>query len=318
MLLPEAEVILLVDGMYLAFSSFYTHTNMKTLKGEPTGAIYGFISRVESLLKELQPTYIITAFDTKEKTFRHEMYPAYKAKRQAPPEDLITQLPFIKEYLSIRGIQTLEKPGIEADDIIAHIAKDRSAKGNKAVIFTADKDLFQLVGGNVFIYHPKLKTTLDREGIKEHFGIYPELIVDYLSLVGDASDNIPGVPGIGDKTAKKLIEKFGRLDDILTGMGRSEERFKKKIESNMDSLKLSRELVDLAKVPEFDLDYTAERFSDQVNNQLLDFYKRFAFTSLLKNLEGAAPASSDKIDVEYHFVENCDQLETLRDKIIDK
>ena len=187
-----SESILLIDGMYLVFSSFYSHHAMRTFKNEPTGAIFGFISRVESLITELNPQRLVVAFDSKEKNFRRELYPEYKAKRLLPPEELIQQLPAIREYLDCRGIHYLEKPGLEADDIIALLARRYAAAGSEVLIFSADKDLFQLVGGRVTVFHPKLKRKLQRSDVKEFFGVFPEQIVDFLSLAGDASDNIPG------------------------------------------------------------------------------------------------------------------------------
>lgn len=312
------DSILLVDGMYLAFSSFYSHGNMRTLKGEPTGALFGFISRVESLINQLEPVYVVTAFDTPGKTFRHEMYPEYKAKRDAPPEDLIKQLPDIKEYLTIRGIQFLEAPGIEADDIIAGISKKQAGRGNQVVIFTADKDLFQLVNDNIFIYHPKLKEKLDRTGIKEHFGVYPDQVVDYLSLVGDSSDNIPGVPGIGDKTARKLIDKYGRLDDMMSNIDKVEEKFKKKLTANLESMNLSKKLVDLDNVPDYDLQFKPERFEDRKSDELAAFYRKYSFNSLLKGIKGVSLSPDSDMDIAYHVIEDLAQLDALKEKIIEK
>jgi DNA polymerase-1 len=183
-----AETILLIDGMYLVYSSFYSHQAMRTIQGEPTGAVFGFISRVESLIQELRPDRLAVAFDAKEKNFRRDLYPEYKAKRLQPPEELIQQLPLIKEYLEYRGIYFLEKAGLEADDIIALLSRRYAAAGSDVLIFSADKDLFQLVAERISVFHPKLKQKLDRAGVKDFFGIYPEQIVDYLSLAGDASD----------------------------------------------------------------------------------------------------------------------------------
>jgi DNA polymerase-1 len=248
--MTASETIILIDGMYLLFSSFYANRNMRTLKGEPTGALYGFVTRVEALIRDFQPRRLGVAFDSREKTFRHRMYEPYKAKRLAPPEELIQQIPLVKEYLDLRGVPLFEAPGFEADDIIATCSKTESQKGNEVLIFTADKDLFQLVGEHVFIYHPKLKQKLDAQGIKEHFGVSPRQVVDYLSLTGDSSDNIPGVPGVGGKTALKIIEKFGSLDHLLDNIEEAEEKIKKKIKDNLESLQISKQLVDLANAPE--------------------------------------------------------------------
>ncbi|MCK4762580.1 MAG: DNA polymerase I [Candidatus Aminicenantes bacterium] len=308
------DLILLVDGMYLAFSSFYAHGNMRTLKGEPTGSLYGFITRVENLIKTLQPGIVAAAFDTREKTFRHHMFPEYKAKREKPPEDLIKQLPYIKEYLDIRGIQSIETPGFEADDIIAAIAKDYGSRGHKVVIFSADKDLFQLVNDRVSIYHPRQKAVLDSSGIEEHFGVSPGRIVDYLSLVGDSSDNIPGVPGIGDKTAKKLLAKYGGVDEMLAQLDKMEEKFKNKINDNLELLKLSRTLVDLDHVPDFELKFKPETFPNRVNDDLVALYRKFSFTRLLKGIKGVS-LSEEKIEIQYHVIKEPAQLDALTEKI---
>jgi DNA polymerase-1 len=308
--------ILLVDGMYLAFSSFYAYKNMKTLKGEPTGALFGFISRIEGLLKELHPDSLVVAFDSEARTFRHEMYADYKAKRMAPPEDLLKQLPYIRDYLDMRGIPRLQYPGIEADDIIARVSRVQKEQGNRVIIFTADKDMFQLVNDSVLIYHPKLKETLDPVGIKEHFGVFPHEIVDYLTLVGDSSDNIPGVPGIGDKTAKKLLEKYNRLDDLLNHLDEVDEKTRQKIRDNLETMNLSRKLVDLNNVPDFDLPFVAEKFIDRSSDDLAAFYRRFAFTSLLKNLAGNGTGQRGDPGIDYRVIATRAGLTTLKEKII--
>ncbi|UCH95209.1 MAG: DNA polymerase I [Candidatus Aminicenantes bacterium] len=311
------ETIILIDGMYLLFSSFYANRNMRTLKGEPTGAIYGFVTRTEGLIRDFQPGRIGVAFDSREKTFRHHMYEPYKAKRLVPPEELLQQIPLVKEYLNLRGIHLFEVPGFEADDIIATCSKAEDQKGNEVLIFTADKDLFQLVGGHVFIYHPRLKQKLDVEGIKEHFGVSPQQIVDFLSLTGDTSDNIPGVPGVGEKTALKIIEKFGSLDNLLSRLEEVEEKIKKKIENNLESLKISRQLVDLANAPGIKEEFQLQPFRDEITRELLDFYGKLSFSSLLKRFEApTAPGKeTPQLDIQYHVVKNTTQLRQLKEKI---
>ncbi|MCP5102890.1 MAG: hypothetical protein GY950_05915, partial [bacterium] len=319
-----AETILLIDGMYLVFSSFYSHQNMRTLEGEPTGAAYGFITRVENLIRDLKPHRVGVAFDVREKTFRHKLFPPYKAKRQSPPEELIAQLPHIKEYLQLRGIPTFEVPGFEADDIIAGISKKEAADGNEVLIFTSDKDLFQLVTaavekGSIKIFHPRLKEKLDADGVNEHFGIPPERIVDYLSLTGDASDNIPGVPGVGEKTAKKLIGQFGTLDNMLGNMEKVAEKLRNKIETNMDSLDLSRRLIDLHNAPPMETEIEFLPFKNEINDGLISLYEKLSFSSLLKRLTGADTGAKEKakteLDIKYEIVKTPEQLNQLKEKI---
>lgn len=292
---------------------------MRTLEGEHTGALYGFVNRVEKVIRDLKPEQIAVAFDTSEKTFRHEMYEPYKAKRLAVPEELITQIPFVKEYLQLRGIPAVESPGFEADDIIAAVAREEAAKGKDVLIFTADKDLFQLVKDSIYIFHPKLNRKLDANGIEEHFGIPPENVVDYLSLTGDSSDNIPGVPGIGDKTAKKIIEKYGGIDDILAKLDDLEEKYKKKIVPNLELLELSRKLIDLNNIPPMGNPPPIDLFEDNINQKLLDFYQRFSFSSLVRRFQdpkkAAKQAASSSLDIGYHMVKTKKQLEQLAKRI---
>ena len=274
------ETILLIDGMYLVYSSFYAHQAMRTIQGEPTGAVFGFISRVESLIQELRPDRLAVAFDAKEKNFRCDLYPEYKAKRLRPPEELIQQLPLIKEYLEYRGIYFLEKPGLEADDIIALLARRYAAAGSEVLIFSADKDLFQLVAEGIFIFHPKLKQKLDRAGVKDFFGIYPEQIVDYLSLAGDASDNIPGIPGIGEKTATKLIEKYGSLAALLSDLENLDNKIKDKIKKNVHLLEFWKKLLDLNQIPAVKSDWQIGPLALRGDERLVELYRRHKFLKL--------------------------------------
>ena len=309
------ENILLIDGMYLVFSSFYSHHAMRSLKGEPTGALFGFISRVESLIQELQPNRLVVAFDSKEKNFRRDLYPEYKAKRLPPPEELIQQLPAIREYLTCRGIHFLEKPGLEADDIIALLARRFAAAGSEVLIFSADKDLFQLVAERIFIFHPKLKRKLDRGDVKEFFGVFPEQIVDYLALAGDASDNIPGIPGIGDKTATKLIEKFGSLAAMLEGLDQVEAKFQEKIRTNIHLFELWHRLLDFSQIPVVDLDLQVPPFVARADENLLELYRRFQFNSLLKKMDAAPRAANAEPAIAARLVENPAQIKELAGKI---
>jgi DNA polymerase-1 len=310
-----AETILLIDGMYLVYSAFYTHQAMRTIQGEPTGAVFGFISRVESLIQELKPDRLAVAFDSKAKNFRRDLYPEYKAKRLQPPEELIQQLPLIREYLEYRGIYFLEKPGLEADDIIALMAKRYAAAGGEVLIFSADKDLFQLVAERISVFHPKLKQKLDRAGVKDFFGIYPEQIVDYLSLAGDASDNIPGIPGVGDKTATKLIEKYGSLEALLADLDSIDGKLKEKIKKNVHLLEFWKKLLDFNRIPDVAGDWSIAPLAASGDERLVELYRRLKFNSLLKKI--APPARADGHDAAgpVLLLENRAQLKQLADTI---
>jgi DNA polymerase I len=310
-----AETILLIDGMYLVYSSFYSHQAMRTIQGEPTGAVFGFISRVESLIQELQPDRLAVAFDSKAKNFRRDLYPEYKAKRLQPPEELIQQLPLIKEYLEYRGIYFLEKAGLEADDIIALLSRRYAAAGSEVLIFSADKDLFQLVAERIAVFHPKLKQKLDRAGIKDFFGIYPEQIVDYLSLAGDASDNIPGIPGIGEKTATKLIEKYGGLAALLDDLDNLDNKLKDKIKKNIHLLAFWKKLLDFNQIPAVESDWQIEPLAVRGDERLVELYRRLKFNSLLKKISPVASSPPHDPASPVHLIENRGQLEELAGKI---
>jgi DNA polymerase-1 len=306
-----SERILLVDGMYLVFSSFYSHHAMRTLQGEPTGAVYGFISRMESLIQELRPDRLVVAFDSKEPNFRRELYPAYKAKRLLPPEELLQQLPDIRAYIAGRGIHFLEKPGLEGDDIIALLSRRFAAAGAEVLIFSADKDLFQLVDDRVAIFHPKLKRKLDREEVKKFFGVFPEQIVDYLVLAGDASDNIPGIPGIGDKTATRLLEKFGSLESMLKNLDQVEGKLRDKIVANHGLFDQWRRLLDFARIPDVSIDLQVPRFQARSGESLLDLYRRLQFGSLLKKMGGALGGGEPAEVPRVVLVDDLPKLEKL-------
>ena len=292
-----SDRVLLIDGMYLVFSSFYAYPSMRTLQGEPTGAVYGFASRMEALIQELRPDRVAVAFDSKEKNFRREIYPEYKAKRQLPPEELVQQLPAVREYLEGRGIHSLEKPGLEGDDLIALLARRYAAVGSEVLIFSADKDFFQLVGGRIFVYHPKLKKKLGRDEVKEFFGVFPEQIVDFLSLAGDASDNIPGIPGVGEKTATKLIEKFGSLAAMLGDLERVDGKLREKISTNAHLFEKWRPLLDFALIPVTDIDLKVPPFQARCDERLLGLYRRLQFGSLLKKA-GATTLCTEAVKAE--------------------
>jgi DNA polymerase-1 len=289
---------------------------MRTLKGEPTGAVFGFVTRVEHLIRTFNPRGILVAFESKEKTFRHRIYSEYKAKRLAPPEELLFQIPQIQEFLKLRGIESAAVSGFEADDVIAALSRSKQLKHHQVLIFSADKDLFQLVGDNVYIYHPRLKKKLDAESIRETFGVLPDQIVDYLSLAGDSSDNIPGVPGIGEKTAKKLIETYGSLEQIMNNIDNLEGKTKEKIRSGLDLLRTSRQLVDLSAIPDLSAEISIGRFEPRTDAKLISFYQRLSFNSLIKGLENQGQNSRTDLKIQYNLVRSRDQLKVLKSEIL--
>ncbi|MGA1307399.1 MAG: DNA polymerase I [Candidatus Kapaibacteriota bacterium] len=241
---------LFIDSMGLVFRAYHamSKSGFKAPNGEPTGAVFGFANIITALLDMEKPDFIAAAFDTSAPTFRHDKYDGYKAHRDEFPEELIPQMPRIKDFLRHIGIPVLELPGFEADDIIGTLAKQAGALGYDVRCLTSDKDYFQLVDDRISILRPgKDANAYDeyrREQVKEKMGVYPEQIIDLLALIGDASDNIPGVKGIGEKTAQPLIEKYGTVDNLYASIDDIErETVKKKLIEGRESAILSKELV---------------------------------------------------------------------------
>ena len=210
--------LFLVDGSGYIFRAFYGIRPLSTSTGIPTNAVVGFAKMLLKLLREEEPEYLAIAFDTPEPTFRHQMYDQYKANRDAPPEDLIPQFALIHEFVETLNIPILKTAGYEADDLIATLCKKTLAHNHHVAVISGDKDLMQLVGEQVSLYDPMKDKMYQRDDVFEYFGVYPEHVLDVLALAGDSSDNIPGVPKVGRKSAAKLIQEFGHIPQIIDGL----------------------------------------------------------------------------------------------------
>ena len=215
------EKLYLVDGMSLVFRAYHAlaSTDLKSPTGEPTAAVFGFVNIITSLIEKEKPERIIVVFDRKEPTFRHEKYPLYKANRDAFPEELVPQMTRIKEFLDFANIPRTEMAGYEADDIIGTLSKIASEKGGEVACITADKDFYQLVNDKVKLYKPSRTQRddfdiVDIEAVKKKFGVTPAQVIDVLAILGDSSDNVPGVKGIGEKTAIPLIQQYGTVENL--------------------------------------------------------------------------------------------------------
>ena len=223
--------LFLLDAYALIYRAYYAfiHNPVITSKGLNTSAIYGFVNTLNDIINNQTPSHIAVVFDPPSPTFRHKMYKEYKANREKTPEDIKKSVPYIKKVISAYNIPILEVEGYEADDTIGTIAKKAERQGFKVYMMTPDKDFAQLVSDNIFIYKPgrggDKAVIWDKEKVREKFMVErPEQVIEVLALWGDASDNIPGAPGIGEKTSKKLISKYGGIDEIF----RNIEQFKGK------------------------------------------------------------------------------------------
>ncbi len=208
-------LFLIIDGMSQAYRAYYAIRGLSSTQGLPTNAIYGFAIMLKRVLEKYPPEYIAVAFDSPERTARHAQYDLYKATRKKMPSDLAQQMPYVRKFCQAMRIPVLEMPGHEADDIIATVSTQAVAAGLYPVVVTLDKDLYQLVDTILILNTSKDDLIVDRDKVLELFGVTPEQIPDLLGLMGDSSDNIPGAPGIGEKGARDLIQKFGSIETLL-------------------------------------------------------------------------------------------------------
>jgi len=287
--------LFLIDGNSLLYRSYYAIRGLTNSKGFPTNAIYGFVSSLRKLIGVEKPEYLGIVFDTKGPTLRHQAFKDYKAQRKPMPEDLGIQVPVLKELITALRIPLYESQDYEADDVLASLARIASGQGVHSVIVTTDKDLLQVVDATTSVYNPSKEKTLDEEGVKEFFGVEAARVADVLSLQGDQSDNIPGVPGIGEKTARTLIAEFGSLEDLLADTSRIRNpKVREKIEQNLETLELSRKLVTIERG--LDLAFNLEDFamSEPDAGEAARIFKDLEFTSLLADFVKNAPERARK------------------------
>ncbi len=244
-----ADPLILVDGSSYLFRAYHSPPHLTNSRGEATGAIYGVVNMLKSLLRQYNPTEMAVVFDAKGPTFRNEMYAEYKAHRPPMPDDLRCQIEPLHQIIQAMGLPLLCVSGVEADDVIGTLAASASAEGRHVLISTGDKDMAQLVNAHVTLINTMTDTILDPEGVKEKFGVGPELIIDFLALMGDKADNIPGLPGVGEKTAQALLQGIGsiaelyqRLDDIAALNFRGSKTIADKLREHRDQLELSYQL----------------------------------------------------------------------------
>ena len=214
--MDSGNKLFLLDAYALIYRAYYAFIKNPRInsKGFNTSAILGFCNTLKEILDKENPAYMGVAFD-KGKTFRHEAFPAYKAQRSETPEDIKLAVPYIQEILKALNIPILQVDGFEADDVIGTLARSSAAADRPVIISTGDKDMAQLVDGHITLVNTMTGSSMDVEGVKEKFGVAPEQIIDYLALMGDSSDNIPGVPGVGDGFAAKWINQYGGLEQII-------------------------------------------------------------------------------------------------------
>ena len=296
------EKLFLLDAYALIYRAYYAFIKNPRInsKGMNTSAIFGFVNTLSDLLKRQQPTHLGVAFDPTGPTFRHEAYEAYKAQREETPEAIRLSVPIIKEIIEAYRIPILEVPGYEADDVIGTLATKAGEKGIQTYMMTPDKDYGQLVGPNVFMYRPRYGDkdfdVLGVEEVKEKFGIdRPEQVIDLLGLMGDSSDNIPGCPGVGEKTAQKLIAEFGSIENLLVNTEQLKGALKKKVEEHVEEIKFSRFLATIKTDVPIELDMESLLLQEPDEEKLRTLFEELEFRNLAERvLKNEKPAPTKK------------------------
>ena len=309
------EKLVLIDGNSLINRAFYAMPPLNTKDGVPTGAVYGFMNMFFKMLSDIDPDYTCVAFDLKAPTFRHKLFSDYKGTRKPMPEDLRPQIPLLKEVLSLMGVCCVEKEGFEADDIIGTIAKSTSVK---TYIFTGDRDSLQLVDEETEVHFTKRGITdveiYTLDNFKEKTGLIPPQIIELKSLMGDSSDNIPGVPGIGEKTAHNLLENYFDLDGVYANVNELKGKLKEKIECGKDSAYLSKTLATIDVKAPIDSDLskmkTPKIFSNDVKNKFIELeFKSLATKDVFEKSQDKEEEKEKTYKVNQ--VTNLEELSTL-------
>ena len=278
--------IYVIDMMSQVYRAYYAIRGLSKSDGFPTNAIYGFITMLNTLLKKYNPEYLALIKDAQSPTFRHKEYSDYKATRKPMEEDLVKQLPVILEFCDAYNIPVIEVEGFEADDIIAKVADICEKKGIKLYIISSDKDLYQLVSDNVLILDTKYERVYTPKEVEKKFGVAPYQIVDFLALVGDSSDNIPGAPGIGVKTAAKLLSEFISLENLFENAEKiKKEKIKKSLIENREQILFSKNLVKLNIDIPIEIDFDKFKRKNPDLEKLKRLFTKYEFKSLLKEIE---------------------------------
>ncbi len=316
--------IYLVDGSAIFYRAYFAFIRNPLInsKGENTSASFGLVNSLLKIMREEEPEYLAIAFDTGKPTFRHEMYADYKSTRAKMPDDLVSQLPRIQQVVAALNIPALDMEGFEADDLIGTLAVKAVREGFDVWCVTGDKDFFQLVNDHVSIYVPRKASEaperMGREEVKEKFGVYPETVIDKLALMGDSSDNIPGVPGIGPKTADKLLEQFGTLDGVLENCDKiMPAGVQQKVKGNVDKARLSKVLATIHTDAPISVDLETLKRRSPDFARVKQLFTELEFTSLLKQvLPETVAATPDKTSATatkafYHTVATLADLKKL-------
>ena len=302
-----SKTLILIDGHALAYRQFFAleRTGMKNSENQPTWAVYGFFKAIFDLLAKIHPGYIAVAFDVGRRTFRTEKFEEYKANREAMPDTMRSQLGIICEGLNAFDIPIITKEGFEADDVIGTISKNASDKGHNTLILTGDQDSFQLIDkeGTVKVLIPSKGELIEYDWNKvyEKLGVYPDQVIDYKGLRGDTSDNIPGIRGIGEKTAQKLLNRYKHLEDVLADCDNIPEKaVQKKICEQKDIAILSKDLATIVRNVELDFDIDTATVTLPKIEDVSAFLRKMQFYTFIKNIDKILTSFNPNAEVEVY------------------
>jgi len=306
----QPEKLYLVDGSSYIYRAYYAIRHLSNSKGEATNAVYGFTNMLMGLVRDEKPDHLAVIFDAKGPTFRKDIYPEYKANRSAMPEDLVPQIPWIKDVVRAFNMPVIEQTGYEADDIIATLAKRFAADGLEVTVVTGDKDLMQIVNDRVRLLDTMKGKISGPAEVTERFGGVDK-VIEVQGLAGDSSDNVPGVPGIGEKTARALIDEFGSIENLLANLDQLKGKRRENLENFAEQALLSKQLVTLVDDMEIDADYADFSLSEPDAEALTELFKKLEFHKLLQEFSVQQKSSGD----HYHAVLSEQELDALIDTL---
>ncbi len=313
--MPNSKRLFLVDGMSNIFRSYYGVPRMSTAKGLPTNAVKGFTMTLRKMIADHKPDYLGVVLDSPEPTFRHEMFATYKSNRTPPPEDLVAQFPYIDRVCEALRVPIVKMPRYEADDILGTLARKASAEGLQTVIVTNDKDMSQLVHDpDVVVLRVERtggETLLDEAGVKTKFGVRPDQIVDWIGLMGDAVDCIPGAPGIGEKGAVGLLEQFDHIEDALAGWEQVKRKaYRESLRDNVEQIRLSRELATIELNVPVELDLKGLIYEEPDHELAYKLFSELEFTQLIREFAGGATPGGQPQTKPSIGADGADDIET--------
>ena len=296
--LPQSIDLILVDGSSYLFRAFHALPPLITSRQQHTGAIKGVINMIRSLVKTYPDSRIAVVFDAKGKTFRNDIYDQYKAHRPPMPDELRSQIQPIHDIIRAMGLPLLVVAGVEADDVIGTLATQAHERGIRTLISTGDKDLAQLVTPDVTLLNTMTNESLDPDGVTLKFGLPPERIVEYLALMGDKADNIPGVPGVGPKTAVKWLQEYGSLEGLLANVDKVSGKIGERLRENIDQLWLSHKLATIKRDVALDVEIDQLRHGEEDNEALYRLFTTLEFKTWIKEVESKGVVDTDEIKAE--------------------